>query len=474
MTTDAETLLAMQTKARTDFYWFSRYMFFKRKNFKWLQNWHHQAICDKLQAVFDGEITRLIINIPPRYSKTELVIVNFIAWCMGKMPDCEFIYASYSADLAHNYNAQARDLIKTEAYQELFPQTKIAPKQDSKGNWKTTAGGQAYSAGVGGTMTGYGAGKMRESFGGAILLDDPHKAQEARSDTMRKNVQNWFSETLKTRLNDPVRTPIILIMQRLHEDDLTGWLLAGNDDDEWEHLKMPALQADGTALWEEKHNAEKLQKMKEANPYMFAGQYQQEPTPGEGGEFKVGMLEIVDSLPATAKKSVRAWDFAATSDEGDYTAGVKLYDGGDGYYYVDDVERGQWDSGVVRSTVKLTADLDGKVTAIRLPQDPGQAGKDQAKSYSRLLAGYRLAILPTSGDKITRSEPFSSQVNLGNVRLVRGEWNKAFIDELKLFPLGINDDQVDAVSDAFNELNSITERLKPKLGKPPKSTGWQG
>lgn len=452
MNTNAQDLLAKQAKAQTDFYWFSRYMFYQRKHFKWMHNWHHEEICRKLEAVYRGEITRLIINIPPRYSKTELVIVNFIAWCMGKTPDSEFIYTSYSADLAHNYNAQARDLIKTEAYQELFPDTQIATDKDAKGHWGTTDGGVAYSAGVGGTMTGYGAGKMREEFGGAILIDDPHKASEARSKKRRQNIQEWFSETLKSRLNDPKRTPMILIMQRLHEDDLTGYLLSGGDDDEWEHLLLPAIQADGTALWPDKHDITKLKAMQEANPYMFAGQYQQTPTPGEGGEFKVDKLEIVDALPATAKKSCRGWDLGATANDGDPTAGVKIWDGGDGYYYVEDVERGQWDSSTVRSTIKLTAQLDGKLTAIRLPQDPGQAGKDQAKSYTRLLAGYNVAILPVSGDKITRAEPFAAQVNAGNVRLIKGDWNKAYIDELKLFPLGTNDDQVDGSADAFNHL----------------------
>ncbi|WP_372844794.1 phage terminase large subunit [Psychrobacter sp.] len=473
MTTDALDLLAFQTLARTDFYWFSRYMFYKRRNYKWMQNWHHEKICQVLQDVYDGKENRVVINIPPRYSKTELVIVNFIAWCMGKTPDSEFIYTSYSADLAHNYNAQARDLIKTEAYQELFPDTKVSNDKDAKGHWGTTKGGVSYSAGVGGTMTGYGAGKMRETFGGAILVDDPHKASEARSKKRRQNVQEWFAETLKSRLNDPIRTPMIIIMQRLHEDDLTGWLMTGNDDDDWTLLKMPALQPDGTALWPKKHDVTKLKAMQEAQPYMFAGQYQQEPTPGEGGEFKVSMIEIVDALPATANKSARGWDLASTSNEGDYTAGVKIWQGGDGYFYVEDVERGQWDSSIVRSTIKLTAQLDGKLTAIRLPQDPGQAGKDQAKSYTRLLAGYNVAVLPVSGDKITRAEPFAAQVNAGNVRLIRGDWNKAYIDELKLFPLGTNDDQVDGSADAFNHLfNFENQDDEPPAPIPTVKNYW--
>nr|WP_313091219.1 phage terminase large subunit [Moraxella sp. CTOTU48268] len=448
---DAEDLLALQTKCKADFYFFSRYMFYERKNFKWMHNWHHRFICDKLMAVFCGEITRLIINIPPRYSKTELVVVNFVAWCMGQVPDCEFIYTTYSADLAHNYNAQARDLIKTEAYQRIFPKVKVSVDKDAKGHWGTTDGGVCYSAGVGGTMTGYGAGKMREQFGGAILLDDPHKASEARSKKRRENVHNWFAETLKTRLNDPKRTPMIIIMQRLHEDDLTGWLLAGNDDDEWEHVKLPALQPDGTALWEAKHNVQQLKAMEKAKPYMFAGQMQQEPTPGDGGVFKPSNIEIIDAVPQGNIKWVRGWDLGATVG-GDPTAGVKLGKLPDGRLVIADIVHGDVSSDDRDRMMKNTASQDGKGVLISIPQDPGQAGKTQVQYLVKLLQGYKVHTSTETGDKVTRAEPIASQVNVGNVVMVRGAWNDAFLDEMRMFPNGAHDDRIDGLSRAYSQL----------------------
>lgn len=437
--------------ARQDFYFFVRYMFWVRRGYEWVHSPHHKKICDRLTDVYYGNTQNLIVNIPPRYGKTEIVVINFVAWSMGKMPDCEFIHSSYSATLASNNSSQIRDLICNEEYQKIFPNVALKDDSKAKDHWKTQAGGTMYATGAGGTITGFGAGKMRDGFGGAILIDDPHKATEARSETMRNNVINWFTETIKSRRNSQ-KTPIIVIMQRLHEEDLSGFLLSGQDDDEWEHLCLPAIDDDGNPLWEFKHNIEKLRQMEMASPYMFAGQYMQSPTPLDGGFFKVAQMQIVDTLPATATKHCRAWDLAGTADGGDYTAGVKIYDGGDGYFYVADVERGQWDTATVRQTVKLTADLDGKLCRIYLPQDGGQAGKDQAKSYVQMLAGYSVTVKSISGDKVTRAEPFSAQVNMGNVRLLKGDWNKAFIDELKLFPNGKNDDQVDAVADAFNHL----------------------
>ncbi len=206
--------------ARQDMYFFSRWMFQQRRGFQWRRAPHHRLICDALMRVFRGECTRLIINIPPRYSKTELAVVMFIAWCLGKVPDAEFIHTSYSATLAANNSANVRDLVTHEAYREVFPG--VALQDESRAHWSTTAGGVMYATGAQGTITGFGAGKMREGFGGAIVIDDPHKADEARSDVVRQGVIDWFVNTLESRKNDPERTPIILIMQRLHEQDLSG------------------------------------------------------------------------------------------------------------------------------------------------------------------------------------------------------------------------------------------------------------
>lgn len=464
MNTDPARELAIQIEAQEDLYFFSRYMFKERRKYKWLHNWHHRVVCDALMKVFRGETKRLIINIPPRYSKTELAVINFMAWCFGKVPDSEFIHVSYSATLAANNAFQTRNLVQETAYKRVFPDFALRDDSKAKDDWRTAKGGVCYSQGTGGTITGFGAGKFRDTFGGAIIIDDPHKASEARSDTVRKGVIEWFQNTLESRTNSP-DTPIIVIMQRLHEEDLAGWLLDGGNGEEWEHLELSAIQPDGSALWPAKHTIKVLNRMELAAPYVFSGQYRQRPSPPAGGFFKPDNIEIVDALPADIIKEVRAWDLASSENEGDYTVGAREAKGKDGYIYIVDVERAQLGPDGVEKRITQTAELDGKSVAIRLPQDPGQAGKSQAKNFITKLSGFNVKAETVSGDKVTRAQPFAAQVNVGNVKMLRGDWNKAFIEELRNFPNGKHDDQVDAGSDAFNDLNEA------RIGKKPSGAG---
>lgn len=444
----AQKLVAAEL-ARTDLYFFTRYMFQQKRGYQWLQALHHELICAALMRVFRGECKRLIINIPPRYSKTEIAIVNFVAWCFGQVPDCEFIHASYSATLAVNNSSNIRSLIQHEAYQEIFPNVTL--DSEAKNHWTTSQGGVFYATGAGGTITGFGAGKQRAGFGGAILIDDPHKADEARSEVMRQNVIDWFQNTVESRKNDPQNTPIIVIMQRLHENDLAGWLLNGGNGEEWELLCLPAIQEDGTALWPEKHSIEQLRQMERAAPYMFAGQYMQRPAPLEGGVFKPTQMPIIEALPVGKIKWVRGWDLGATVG-GDPTAGVKLGKCEDGSLIIADIAHGDLGPDERDSMIRNTASLDGKVVRISLPQDPGQAGKTQALYLTRMLQGYTVKTSPESGDKLTRAEPFAAQVNVGNVKMLKGAWNEGLINEMRLFPNGSHDDRIDACSRAYAEL----------------------
>lgn len=453
--------LAIQVEAQEDLYFFSKYMFKERRKYKWMHNWHHRVVCDALMKVFRGETKRLIINIPPRYSKTELAVINFMAWCFGKAPDSEFIHVSYSATLAANNAFQTRNLVQEEAYLKVFPNLTLRDDSKAKDDWRTSDGGVCYSQGTGGTITGFGAGKLRDTFGGAIIIDDPHKASEARSDTIRKSVIEWFQNTLESRTNSP-DTPIILIMQRLHEEDLAGWLLDGGNGEVWEHLELSAIQPDGSALWPEKHTIQELNRMELAAPYVFSGQYRQRPSPPAGGFFKPDNIEIVDALPSEILKEVRAWDLASSENEGDFTAGPRMVKGKDNIIYIVDMVHGQWGPDGVNRTIKQTAEMDGKKVVIRLPQDPGQAGKSQAKSFITMLAGFSVVVETVSGDKITRAQPFAAQVNVGNVKMLRGPWNKTLIDELRNFPNAKYDDQVDGLSDGYNYLLDAKKRAKPK------------
>jgi predicted phage terminase large subunit-like protein len=452
-----ERLVAAEL-ARADLYFFARWMFQKRRGFTWQRAQHHRAICDALMRVYRGECRRLIINVPPRYSKTELAVVNFIAWALGQCPDAEFIHTSYSATLTANNSAAVRDLVTHEAYRDIFPAVVVSDDSRAKDHWKTTASGVMYATGAAGTITGFGAGKMRPGFGGAIIIDDPHKADEARSDVVRKGVIDWFQNTLESRKNSP-EAPIVLIMQRLHEEDLAGWLLGGGNGEAWEHLCLSAWhdEAAGLPLWPEKHSAADLERMEQASPYTFAGQYRQTPVPPTSALFKPDQLQIVGAIPAGGIEWCRAWDFASTT-AGDYTAGPKLGKLRDGRFLIADMVRLRAGPDERDRALTNTAVRDGVNVRISIPQDPGQAGKTQVLDLTRKLAGFSVHSSPESGDKITRAEPFASQVNVGNVLMLAGDWNAALIDEMRAFPNGKHDDQIDGLSRAFANLLGVVDQ----------------
>jgi len=191
--------------------------------------------------------------------------------------------------------------------------------------------------------------------------------------------------------------------------------------------------------------------MEAAAPYVFAGQYRQRPAPLDGGLFKPGKLQVVEAIPAGRISWVRGWDLSSTTD-GDWTAGAKLGQLEDGRYIIADMERERFGPDDRDALIKNTAARDGKLTHVSIPQDPGQAGKTQALYLTRKLAGYSVTTTPESGDKVTRAEPFASQVNVGNVLMLRGSWNDHLIEEMRTFPNGTNDDQIDALSRAFEHL----------------------
>ncbi|VCX05510.1 hypothetical protein BANRA_00020 [Acinetobacter baumannii] len=471
MSTDAARDKAIRIEAQEDLYFFTRYMFKERRGYKWMQNWHHLEICEALMKVYRGEIKRLIINVPPRYSKTEIAVINFMAWCFGKNPDCEFIHISYSAMLAANNAFKYELLYKKRRIEKSFLSLHCVMIVRLKTSGELLKAVSAMRQVQAVRLLVLVQENFVKALVAALLLMTHIKHMKLHQNYSRR-VIDWFQNTLESRTNSP-DTPIIVIMQRLHEDDLAGWLLgdrkdgvpvAGGNGEVWEHLCLSAIQEDGSALWPAKHNIQKLRLMEQAAPYVFAGQYRQMPSPPAGGFFKPDNIQIVDALPADVVKQVRAWDFGATENEGDFTVGVREALGADGFTYIVDVTRGQLGPDNVNKRLEQTAKIDGKKVSVRLPQDPGQAGKSQASSFVKLLAGYSVIAKPISGDKLTRAQPFAAQVNVGNVRMLKGEWNKDFIDELRHFPNGTHDDQVDAASDAFNELHEGFEAFFADMG----------
>lgn len=448
--------IARRAKLEGDFYYFVRYAFKQMTGMKWSRNWHHEVMCRKLEDVFAGKVKRLIVNIPPRYSKTEIVVVLFMSWCMAKQPDCEFIHSSYSARLAANNTSRVRDIVTSDWYQEVFPHVQIDPSTSGKDHWKTTVKGVVYAAGAGGTITGFGAGKMRPEdhvgpmFGGAIIIDDPHKADEATSDTMRQNIIDWYSNTIKSRVNDPARTPIIVVMQRLHEEDLSGFLLKGGSDEVWDHLFIPVLNDNDEPLWPAKHDREELARMERSNSYVFAGQYMQRPAPLGGGIFKTSWWKYYNpaALPKV-RRVIQSWDTAfKTKDHNDPSSCTTWAETDEGYFLLDRLNDKMEYPQLKQTAMSLAAKYNPHAVLIE--------DKASGQSLIQDLKTTRLPIIPikVDSDKVTRAFAVTSIVESGRVFLPEGApWLVEFIAQLANFPNAAHDDDVDSTTQALNYMH---------------------
>ncbi|HQU12567.1 MAG TPA: phage terminase large subunit [Acidiphilium sp.] len=423
---------------------------------------HHRLLIEKLEAVERGEITRLMVMMPPGAAKSTYASVLFPPWFLARKRGRTAILASHTADLAE---ANSGKVIRTIG--EFGPALGLGTLNEGVKYWRTNNGGEVKSAGVGGPITGRRAD--------LALIDDPVKsAEDAESVAYRDKAWNWFQADLSTRLkagkHGEPSARIVLIMTRWHEDDLAGRLLQ-TQADRWQIVKLeaqntrdddPLGRGIGEYLWSGDPDYDYGALLAEAkadyerNGAMRVWQalYQQDPRPGEGALFKTALIRAIPaSMPGT---SVRAWDLAATRELGtrdpDWTVGARMTKTADGQFVIDDVVRLRGSPDEVEATILATASRDGHAVKIKLPQDPGQAGKAQVLYLTRKLAGYRVMSAPVTGDKATRAAPFAAQVNVGNVAMVTAAWNRPLIDELAGFPSATHDDQVDAVSDAFAAL----------------------
>lgn len=424
----------------------------------YIHGWHIDAICAHLEAITDGRINRLLINVPPGTMKSLLVSVFWPAWEWTFRPELQYLTTSYSEAYVKRDSRRMRDLVSSEWYQALWPLSLPRTAEISFEN----------------SRRGFREGKPFASLTGGrgdrVIIDDPHSTETAESEADRNTAIRVFRESVPTRLNDPERSAIIVIMQRLHEEDVSGQILKLGLG--YEHLMLPMefeperrcrtsigfedpRTEEGELLFPERFPRHVVERDKvPMGSYAVAGQFQQRPAPRSGGMFHRGDFEIVDAVPAGARRC-RAWDFAATvpkaGKQPDWTVGLRMaYDGG--IFYVEDVRRDRWSPGDVEKNLRATASQDGTGVRIRIPEDPGAAGKADAATKVKLLAGYDVTVVRPTGDKATRAKPASAQAEAGNVKLVRGAWNEAFLDEVCSFPNGHHDDQVDAFADALNEL----------------------
>jgi len=345
-TSELKKLKVAHVKCKKSLLFHTRYFFKKRFNRKFIVNEHHVLIADALERVIKGEVTRLMINIAPRYGKTELGVKNFISHCIALNPSAKFIHLSYSDDLALDNSEEIKDTITSTEFRELFGEVEIKKDSRSKKKWYTDKGGGLLAAAAGGQVTGFGAGKVdnendsenlsefltdieqKEGFGGAIIIDDPIKPEEAESPTYRERVNNRFDSTIRNRVNSR-KTPIIIIMQRLHPNDLCGYLLK-EDPEKWEILQLPCIKEDGTALWEFKHTIEELMNIRARNVVNFDRQYMQNPKPREGlmySEFKT-----YSELPA----AFVVQNYTDTADTGeDYLCSIDYIEHNNLKYIID-------------------------------------------------------------------------------------------------------------------------------------------
>ena len=415
-------------------------------------SWHHRQIADALGDVVEGRCKLLAISMPPRHGKSELASVRFAPWMLIKRPKASVISATYSGDFADDLGRKARGVLESPVVGQLWPHAQLAPDNRAVSRWQTKAGGSYYAVGVGGPLTGRGAD--------ILLIDDPHKnREEAESKVMRERVWNWFRSTAYTRLEKD--GAVVVIMTRWHEDDLVGRCLATGEP--WRVLSLPAIaegdeahRCAGAPLWPEKYDLLVLEQIRRTvGEREWAALYQQRPAPLEGGLFKPDRIEVIDAEPAGVQW-VRGWDLGATASGGDPTAGGKLGKMPDGRFVIAHMVREQLSAEDVVATLKAVASQDGRPVEVHLPQDPGQAGKAQVQYLTRELAGYTVKSSPETGSKELRAEPLAAQVNVGNVLMVRGPWNAALLDEMRVFPNGTHDDQVDALSRAFGAFYAPT------------------
>jgi predicted phage terminase large subunit-like protein len=415
-------------------------------------NWHIEVIASHLERCLAGEITRLIITLPPRSLKSICTSVAFPAWALGHDPALRIICASYTGDLAAKHARDCRAVMESSWYRGVFPNTRIDPAKNSELEFATRRQGFRLATSVGGTLTGRG--------GNLLIVDDPLKASDAMSESKRQLANDWFRNTLYSRLDDKSRDRIVIVMQRLHVDDLVGNLL--ERDEGWVHLNLPALaeaderfdlgdgriftRAAGEALHPEREPRDTLERIKHTlGSYDFAAQFQQNPVPLGGGLIKWDWFRFYDAPPERQEEDfvTQSWDTASKADEiNDYSVCTTWLRRGEDHYLLD-VSRSRLEYPYLKQHItdlakRHQADavlIEDKGSGIQLIQDLQHEGQVRP-----------IGIIPQQ-DKVTRMSGQSAKIEAGYVLLPeKAGWLDDFQVEILQFPRGRHDDQVDSLS----------------------------
>lgn len=425
----------------------------------YVHGWHIDLLAEHLEAITfgrmiaDGYENRFLANVPPGTMKSLLVSVFWPAFEMGPGGKAHFQYvvtAFREDNLVRDQN-RFRKLVKSDWFQQRWPMTIVKDSEEwfenSRGGWRT--------------ITPFGS--LTGGRGDRLIVDDPHSIDTAESDLERNRATMRFRESATTRMNDPITSAIVVIMQRLHERDVSG--IISEYKMPYIHVMLPMRfevsracvtpygkdprRKEGELLFPERFPKNVVDRDEGAmGAYAVAGQMQQRPSPRGGLLFQRSWFKVVDAAPGHCRW-VRGWDLAASEEKTSaFSAGCLIgHDMKQRHYYIKDVVRERVPN--PETIIVNTATQDGHDVEIDIPQDPGQAGKIQARSIVGALAGYRAFYSPESGDKISRADPLAAQAKAGNVFLVKGPWNTAFLDEVASFPTGFKD-QIDAASRAFS------------------------
>jgi len=454
---------------RRDLYAFTERCFYElNPTAEFLRNWHIEAVASALENCRQGKVTRLIINQPPRSLKSLCASVAFAAFILGHDPSVQIICASYGQELANKHALDCRTIMTSRWYQAMFPDTRLSSERLAVHEFMTTKQGSRLSTSVGGVLTGRGA-----DF---IIIDDPLKPDEAFSDTPRTSVNNWFDHSLYSRLNDKKTGCIILVMQRLHEDDLVGHVLGAEP---WKIIRFPAIAEEdethviqtpygtkrfvrraGEALHPEREPLEVLNRLRETlGEYNFAGQYQQAPAPLGGGMVKAEWFRTYTAadLPASFEMIFQSWDTANKPSElSDYsvctTWGVKGKD-----IYLRHVFRKRLGFPELKRAVRDQAEeFDAKTVLIEDMASGTQLIQELVSEGMQGIQKYQ----PTM-DKVMRMHSVTSTIENGFVYLpTEAAWLAEYLHELTTFPRSKYDDQTDATSQALDWFKSSSRSLE--------------
>ena len=469
-----------KTLCKRDFYFFCEWIFENIYKIPFDDNWHFKVLCQFMQEVFERKISRLVINIPPKYGKTEFIVILFTMWSYINNPYCNFIHVSYSASLALRNSNKIRQTLMSTMLRSMFG---IAPNvsEQSKSRWSLQGGGQFYAVSSLGAITGEGAGlKRAKGFAGALIVDDPHKAGTENSEVQRERVLDNFETAIATRLNED-RTPVIVIMQRLHEMDLAGFLLKGKSKlGKFKHLNLPAAcegktdydkRRIGQPLWPEFHSKKILERMETADPYNFSGQFQQRPTKKGGSIIQKEWLRYYGVLPQLEIKIISCdLNF---HDRGRSYACFSIYGRYFGKIYLVDRSRGRWNfvdsCKFLSRLIHQHRDYHALIVENKA-NGPALIDAMKRNGVSRIISW------PPQGQqmksKIERLYSVTAVYQAGDMLYPKAaSFLDSHVGEILAFPNGTNDDAVDCESQAIQYLEKSSGGFFASY-KPERSK-WQ-